>query len=44
MQPLTGIPIADVWRKGSDGSPIGLTRHVMILPNGHARLGSAEAK
>jgi type IV fimbrial biogenesis protein FimT len=43
FEPLTGVPVADVWRQGTDGSPVGLTRHVMILPNGHARFGASEA-
>jgi type II secretion system protein H len=41
MQHLAGVPIASVWRKAPGGDPIGLTRRVMILPNGHARLGAA---
>jgi hypothetical protein len=41
MQPLAGVPMASVWRKGTDGAAAGLTRRVMILPNGHARLGAA---
>lgn len=43
FQPLTGVPVADVWRKGTDGSAVGLTRHVLLLPNGHTRLGASEA-
>ena len=43
FQPLTGVPVADVWRKGTDNNPIGLTRQVMILPNGHARMGVSGA-
>jgi type II secretion system protein H len=43
MQQLVGVPIASVWRKGADDKPVGLTRRVMILPNGHARLGAAQS-
>lgn len=41
FQPLAGVPTADVWRMGTDSQPIGLTRQVMVLPNGHARMGTS---
>ena len=34
---LVGVPSADVYREGGSG-PIGLTRTVLILPNGTSRL------
>ena len=39
---LSGVPVASVWRKNNDGSRHGLTRQVMILPNGAAHLGTSK--
>ena len=39
--PLTGVPVISVYRKDPSGQPIGLRRHVLLLPNGAARLGVA---
>jgi len=39
---LSGVPVANVWRKNTDGSRLGLTRLVMILPNGAAHLGTSK--
>jgi type IV fimbrial biogenesis protein FimT len=39
FQPLTGVPVARVTRKVGN-SQLGLTRRVLLLPNGTARLSS----
>jgi prepilin-type N-terminal cleavage/methylation domain-containing protein len=44
FQTLSGVPVANVWRKGGDGKAIGLERLVMVLPNGNARLGTSRVK
>jgi prepilin-type N-terminal cleavage/methylation domain-containing protein len=36
--PLRGVPQLNVYRQGSGGSAVGLTRHVLVLPTGIARL------
>ncbi|HEY6558309.1 MAG TPA: prepilin-type N-terminal cleavage/methylation domain-containing protein, partial [Polyangiaceae bacterium] len=38
---LTNVPRANVWRDGGSGTAVGLTRVVLIPPNGMARLGTA---
>ena len=41
--PLTGVPVVEVFRfDNAAGQPYGIVRTVMILPNGNARLGTAE--
>jgi prepilin-type N-terminal cleavage/methylation domain-containing protein len=40
--PLTGVPVIHVWREDSAGAPVGLTRNVLIPPNGVARQGTAQ--
>ena len=42
-QPMTGAAEAAVFRMGTDAAQAGLTRKVLILPNGYSRLGAAEA-
>jgi prepilin-type N-terminal cleavage/methylation domain-containing protein len=39
---MSGVPVANVWRRNPDGSRRGLTRTVMILPSGAAHLGTAQ--
>ncbi len=41
---MAGVPLARVWRQGSDGAANGLERRVLILPNGNARLGTSGAR
>jgi prepilin-type N-terminal cleavage/methylation domain-containing protein len=38
MTPLAGVPVINVFRKDSTGAALGLTRHVLVLPTGIARL------
>lgn len=38
--PLTQVPVATVQRKDG-GSTVGLIREILILPNGHARIGTS---
>jgi type IV fimbrial biogenesis protein FimT len=38
---LTNVPRANVWRDGGAGTAVGLTRVVLIPPNGMARLGTS---
>ncbi len=40
--PLAGVPSAKIWRKDANGDANGLTRTVMVMPNGAARFGVAQ--
>lgn len=42
--PLSGVPVAEVYRSEDGSTRDGLTRTVMILPNGSTRLGTAKVK
>jgi type IV fimbrial biogenesis protein FimT len=39
---MTQIPVIRIWRDDGDGGAVGLTRRVFVLPNGNARLATAE--
>jgi type II secretion system protein H len=41
MAPLNGVPVTSVWRVDSDNEQVGLTRRVMIMPNGNSHLGAS---
>jgi prepilin-type N-terminal cleavage/methylation domain-containing protein len=41
--PLTGVPVITVRRQTTSGQSIGLTRTVLLLPNGTARLATARS-
>ena len=41
--PLTGVSRVTLTRRSSGGNQLGLSRSVLVLPNGHARSGPAAA-
>ena len=42
LNPLNGVPVANVWRVDSTSTQVGLTRRVMIMPNGNSHLGASQ--
>jgi Tfp pilus assembly protein FimT len=41
--PLAGVPAVTVRRETDSGVPVGLTRTILLLPNGSARLATARS-